>query len=325
MMKAAVYKEYGQPSKVLKVIDVEKPMLADNKVLVKVHAASINSWDYDLVTGVPRIYRLMFGLLKPKYTIPGIDISGTVEAVGSNIKQFKLGDEVVGDISESGFGAFAEYVCVREKSIVLKPVNMSFEIASTFPHAGGLAFQGLFDTRPIKKGDKVLINGAGGSAGPMAVQMAKLYGAEVSVVDSVDKLQLLQALGADYLIDYKKEDFTKSGKKYDLILELIGKRSIFKYIRSLEPKGILSVAGGTIFTLLQAAFIGRLISSFGSKKLGILMHRPNTTLKSLIDLYEAGKLKPVIDTVYPLKEIAKAVQDLGNGLLKGKVVIKVKD
>jgi NADPH:quinone reductase-like Zn-dependent oxidoreductase len=322
-MKAAVFTKYGSPTEVLRIREVEKPSLKENEVLVKVDAASINSWDYDLVTGIPRIYRLMFGVFKPKHIIPGIDIAGTVELVGINVKGLKPGDEVFGDISQSNFGAFAEYACAKEENLILKPESMSFEVASTFPHAGGLAFQGLFDTRPIEKGHKVLINGAGGCTGPMAVQMAKHFGAEVTVVDSAEKLELLKSLGADYLIDYKKEDFTKNGKKYDLILELIGKRSIFKYNRSLLQNGVLSLAGGSVSVILQAAFIGPLISMFSSKKLGILMHKPNSSLGSLIELFEAGSLKTVIDATYPLSETPKGIQDLGKGLLKGKVVIKI--
>lgn len=322
-MKAAVYTKYGFPNEVLKITEVEKPTPKNDEVLVKIHASSINSWDWDLVRGIPRIYRLIFGLFKPKFNTPGIDIAGTIETVGENVKGLKPRDEVFGDISESSFGAFAEFVCIKEKNLALKPIGISFEHAATLPHAGGLAYQGLFDSRPIEKGHKILINGAGGCTGPFALQMAKLNGAVVTVVDSAQKLEMLHKQGADHLIDYKKEDFTKNGQKYDLILELIGNRSIWEYSRSLKPKGILSVSGGSISTILQSGLIGPLLSLFSNKKMGILMHRPNTTLPSLIELYEAGKLKPVIDSTYTLNEVSTAIQQLGEGKSNGKLLITI--
>lgn len=322
-MKAAVYTKYGLPTEVLKLTEVEKPSPKDNEVLVKIRTASINSWDWDLVRGLPRIYRLIFGLFKPKYNIPGIDMAGTVEAIGKNVTVFKAGDEVFGDISESAFGAFAEYTCAKEKNLRLKPAEMSFEHASTLPHGGGLAYQGLFDRRPIKQGDKILINGAGGCAGPLALQMAKMHGAEVTAVDSALKLPMLKELGADHTIDYQKEDFTKNGQKYDLILELIGKRPIRAYKPCLTETGTLSVSGGTISCILQAGFIGPLLSSKKGKKLGILMHRPNTTLNALTELYLSGKLKPVIDKNYPLEKTNEAIERLGLGNSIGKIVINV--
>ena len=320
-MKAAVYTKYGSPTEVLELREVEKPIPKDNEVLVKVHASSINSWDWDLVRGIPRIYRIMFGLLKPKYIIPGIDIAGKVEAVGGNVKKLKPGDDVFGDISEYDFGGFAEYVCVKENALVLKPENMSFKEAATLPHAGGLAFQGLFEKRQIKKGQKVLINGACGCVGPLAIQMAKLYGAEITAVDSAQKFDVLQSLGVDYLIDYKKEDFTKNGEKYDLIIDLVANRSIFKYKRSLLANGIFFMVGGTVSSILQAGFLGPLISIFSSKQLGILMYRPNKNIDSIILLYEAGKLKPIIDKCFSLSEVSEALQYFGDGHSQGKIVI----
>lgn len=322
-MKAAVYTKYGSPNAVLKLTEVDKPKPKANEVLVKIHTASINSWDWDLVRGIPRIYRLLFGLFKPKYNIPGIDIAGTVESVGKDITQFKPGDEVFGDISESAFGAFAEYTCAKAENLLTKPASMPFEDAATLPHAGGLAYQGLLDRRPIKKGDKILINGAGGCTGPFALQIAKLHGAEVTVVDRGEKLALLKELGADHTIDYQKEDFTTNGKKYDLILELIGKRSIRTYKKSLTPTGTLSVSGGTIACILHTAFIGPLHSSKKGKKLGILMHRPNTTLKALRNQYLEGNLNPIIDKRYPLAKANEAIERLGKGESLGKMVVNI--
>ena len=322
-MKAAVYTQYGEIPDVLKIKEHPKPQPKANEVLVKVYNASINSWDHDLVTGLPKIYRLIFGIFKPKYTIPGIDISGSVEAVGANVSKFAIGDLVVGDISESAFGGFAEYVCAKESNLMLKPDYISSEHASTLPHAGGLAYQGLFDHRPIKKGDEILINGAGGCAGPIALQLAKMQGATVTVVDNASKLDKLIELGADQVIDYKKVDFTKQDKKYDLILELIGNRSLFKYKRCLKPQGVLSVSGGTISCILQTALFGPLFSNKRGKKMGILLHRPNTSLAALLQLYKDGHVKAVIDKVFPLEELPVALPRLGKGDSFGKMVIKI--
>ena len=239
-MKAIVYTHYGPPE-VLKLEDVQKPVPQDDEVLVKVHAASANAADWHLMRGQPFLMRLMgFGLLKPKNTILGSDIAGRVEAVGRNVKQFQPGDEVFGNIQ----GGFAEYVCAREDALVLKPANISFEEAAAVPLAALTALHGIRDKGQIKPGQKVLINGASGGVGTFAVQIAKYFWAEVTAVCSTEKMEMARSIGADHVIDYTQEDFTKSGWHYDLILGVNGFRSIFDYKRALSPRGIYVMAGG---------------------------------------------------------------------------------
>ena len=324
-MKAIVCTKYGPPE-VLRLKEVAKPIPKDNEVLVKVHAASVNSWDCDLVKGKPFVNRLMTGLLKPKINIFGADIAGRIEAVGKNVKQFKPGDEVFGDLSPCGWGGFAEYVCARENVLALKPASMTFEEAAAVPQAGLLALQGLRDKVQIQKGQKVLINGAGGSAGTFAVQIAKLFGAEVTGVDSTSKLDMLRSIGADQVIDYTQEDFTKNEQVYDLILDVVTYRSIFDYKRALSPKGIyVMLGGGSWARVIQTMFLGPLISMTGSKKMHVLMYKPNKKedVDFMKELLEVGKVKPVIDRRYPLSEVAEAFRYLGEGHFRGKVVITV--
>src|SRR3989440_10404101 len=231
LMKAIVYTEYGSPD-VLQFKEVEKPTPKDNEVLVKVHATSVNAGDWHLLRAKPFLMRLMgYGLLKPKHTILGSDIAGRVEAVGRNVKQFQSGDEVFGNTAKYGFGGFAEYVSVPENALVLKPTNISFEEAAAVPQAAVVALQGLRDKGRIQSGQKVLIHGAGGGVGTFAVQIAKAFGAEVTGVDSTRKLDMLRSIGADHVIDYTQEDFTKSGQRYDLILDVVASQSIFDYKR----------------------------------------------------------------------------------------------
>lgn len=321
-MKAIVYTKYGSTD-VLKLKEVEKPTPKDNEVLIKVHAASVNSWDWDLLRGTPFLVRLG-GILKPKYKILGADIAGRVEAVGRDVKQFLPGDEVFGDISGCGWGGFADYVCARENALTLKPASMTFEEAAAIPQAAVLALQGLRDKGQIQKGQKVLINGAGGGVGTFAVQIAKSFGAEVIGVDSTRKLDMLQLIGADQVIDYTQEDFTKNGQRYDLILDVAGFRSIFDYKCALSPKGTYVMVGGSMARIFQVMFLGPWISKTESKKMGILIHKPNKNDQNFMkELFEAGKVVPVIDRRYPLSEVAEALQYLGEGHPKGKVVISV--
>ena len=321
-MKAIVYTKYGSPD-VLERKEVEKPVPKDDEVLVKVHAASVNDWDWGLLRGKPFFNRLAFGLINPKTKILGCDIAGRVEAVGKDVEQFQPGDEVFGDISGCGMGAFAEYVCAFEGSLVLKPANMTFEEAAAMPQAAVLAFQGLRYMGEIQRGEKVLINGAGGGAGTFAVQIAKSSGAVVTGVDSTEKLDTMRLIGADEVIDYTIEDFTKNGQRYDLILDMAAYHSIFDYKRSLGQNGSYVVEGGSMFRVFQVLILGPLISMMGSKRMGVLMHKPNKDLDHIIDLFEAGKVKPVIDKRYPLSEVAEALRYFGEGHAKGKVVITV--
>jgi NADPH:quinone reductase-like Zn-dependent oxidoreductase len=321
-MKAIVYERYGSPD-VLELREVEKPVPKDNEILIKVYAASVNDWDWGLLRGKPFVNRLLFGLLKPKIKILGVDIAGQVEAVGGNVKKFQPGDEVFGDLSGCGWGGFAEYVCALENALSLKPASITFEEAAAVPQAAVLALQGLRDKRQIQPGQKVLINGAGGGAGTFAVQIAKSFGAEVTGVDSTSKLDMMRSIGADQVIDYTREDFTKNGQRYDLILDFAAYHSIFDYKRALSPKGIYVMVGGSSARIFQVMFLGPWISMTGSKKMGILMHKPNKDLAFMKELFEAGKVVPIIDRRYPLNETAEALRYFGEGHAQGKVVIAV--
>lgn len=313
-----VYTQYGTPD-VLALKEVEKPIPQDDEVLVKVRAASINSWDWDLLRGKPVVFRF-WGLFKPKFQIPGADVAGQVERVGEKVKQFKPGDEVFGDLCNS-WGGFAEYVCARENALAIKPAAMTFAEAAALPQAGVLAVQGLRDNGQIQKGQKLLINGAGGGVGTFALQMAKSSGAEVTAVDSTEKLAMLRELGADQVMDYTQEDFTKHTQRYDMILDVVGHRSIFDFKRILNPRGIYVMVGGTPRRLFQVLILGLWISKTSSKKMGVLVHKPNQDLAYLKELFEDGKVIPVIDKRYPLSETADAFSYFGKGRVQGKIVI----
>jgi NADPH:quinone reductase-like Zn-dependent oxidoreductase len=322
-MKAIVYKKYGPPD-VLEVTKVEKPIPTDNQVLVKVHAASVNYGNLVLLKGEPFLARFAFGLLKPKYTIPGGDIAGTVEAVGKDVTQFQPGDEVFGDLSGSGWGAFSEYVAVPEMAIALKPANLSFEEAAAAPMAGVTALQGLRDKGKIQAGHRVLINGASGGVGTFAVQIAKALGAEVTGVCSTRNIDILQSLGADHVIDYTKEKFTDNKNTYDLILGVNGHQPLSDYKRALKPKGIFVHVGGSGSQMFQAMTVGAWISKTSSKKMGTFLQRANQEdLVCLKELMESGKVKPVIDRQYSLSEVPEAFRYFEQGHAQGKVVIKV--
>jgi NADPH:quinone reductase-like Zn-dependent oxidoreductase len=320
-MKAIVSNKYGPPD-VLELTEVEKPIPKDNQVLVKIHAASVNYGNIVLLKGEPFLARFAFGLLKPKYPIPGGDIAGMVEAVGKDVKQFQPGDEVFGDLSGCGWGGFAEYVSVPENVLALKPANLSFEEAAAVPMAGVTALQGLRDKGKIQSGQKVLINGASGGVGTFAVQIAKSFGAEVTGVCSTRNLDILQSLGADHAIDYSMEDFSQKMQSYDLILGVNGHKPLSDYKRTLSPNGIFVHVGGSGAQMFQAMVLGPWISMTGNKKMGTFLQRSNQ--KDLIyikELLEAGKVKPVIDRCYKLSEVPEAFRYFGEGHAQGKVVI----
>jgi NADPH:quinone reductase-like Zn-dependent oxidoreductase len=319
-LKAIVYTKYGGPE-VLQVKEVKKPYPKDDEVLVKVYAVSINDWDIGLLKG-DVINRLIYGLFKPKKKILGSDVAGRIEAVGKNVKQFQAGDEVYGDLSGK-WGGFAEYVCASDRALALKPANMSFIEAAAIPQAAMLAVQGLIDKGKIQPGQKLLINGAGGGVGTFAVQIAKLYGVEVTGVDSSEKLDMLRSIGFDYVIDYNREDFTKNGQRYDLILDVKTNRSIFDYARALSPNGIYVTIGGSLMRIFQALCLGPWISMGRKKRIRIVALKPNKDLVYINELFEAGKIKPVIDGPYKLDEGPEAFRLFDQANHKGKVVIVI--
>src|SRR5438876_11095417 len=320
-MKAIVYTHYGPPD-VLKLEEVQKPVPQDDEVLVHVHAASVNAGDCFGLRGKARL--MGFGLLKPKHTILGSDIAGRVEAVGRNVTQFQTGDEVFLNTAKYGFGGFAEYVSVPETAVVLKPTTLSFEEAAAVPQAALTALQGLRDKGHIQKGQQVLINGAGGGVGTFAVQLAKAFGADVTAVCSTRNVDIVRSIGADHVIDYTQEDFTKNGQRYDLILAVNGYHSISAYKRALHPEGVYVMTGGSNAQLFQAMLLGPLVSRTGRQKMGNSAHKPNKKdLNFMKELLEADKVTPVIDRRYPLGETAEALRYLEEGHARGKVVITV--
>ncbi len=321
-MKAFVFEKYGLPN-VLQLKEVAKPIPNENEVLVKIHSASINDWDWGLVRGKPFVIRLIYGLKKPKIKIPGVDVSGKIEAVGGKVSSFKIGDKIYCDLSECGFGGFAEYVCVPEKNLSKKPTNISYNDASALPHAGLLALQGLMEKGKVKSGQNILINGAGGGVGTLGIQILKLYELKVTGVDSDEKLGLMKSMGFDSVIDYKKVDFTDNGEKYDLILDTKSNRSVFKYARSLKKNGTYITVGGSMYRLFEILLIGSLLSLFTDKKLSVLNLRPNKGLDRISKLVEKGQIKPVIDGPYGFDEIPELIQYFGEGKHLGKIVVEI--
>jgi NADPH:quinone reductase-like Zn-dependent oxidoreductase len=321
-MKAIVLEKYGSPD-FLKVREIEKPVPKEDEVLIKVHAAALNDWDWQIICGKPFANRFMFGLFRPKHCILGCDIAGRVEQVGQKVKIFKAGDEVYGDLCECGFGGFAEYVTAKENAVMLKPAGMTFIQAAAIPQAAMLAVQGLIDCLKIKPGQKLLINGAGGGVGTFAVQITKLFNLEVTGVDSGEKLEMMRSMGFDHVIDYKKEDFTKNKKQYDLILDNKINRSLSGYSRSLAPGGMYATTGGDTGRILQVVLFGRIVSVRTKKKFQLVILKPNKDLAYINELFETGRIKPVIDKEYPLGELASAFHYFGAGHHKGKVVVTV--
>ena len=320
-MKAIIHTKYGSPD-VLQLKEVERPTPKDNEVLIKVQAVSVNRSDWENLTGSP-LYSRFGGLLRPRHKILGSDIAGRVEITGRKIKQFQIGDEVFGDVSFR-MGGFAEYVCALEETLALKPASMTFEEVAAIPQGAVIALQGIRDKGHVQPGQKILINGAGGGAGMFALQLAKLYGAEVTGVDNSGKLDFMRSLGADHVIDYTQEDFTKNGQQYDLILDVVANRSVFAYKRALSPKGSYFAVGGSISTLFQILILGPWIRRTTGKKIRILAVQPSLEdLVQVTELCEAGKVAPVIDRRFSLSEVPEALRYLGEGFVKGKVVIIV--
>lgn len=319
-MKAIVYSQYGLPD-VLQLKEVDKPTPKDHEVLVKIHATSINASDWEFLTGRP-LYTRMWGLHKPNYPILGSDIAGRVEEVGPGVSHFKVGDAVFGDIL-GRWGGFAEYACAPEDLLTLKPAAITFEKAASIPQSALVALQGLRDKRTIESGERVLINGAGGGAGTFAIQLAKLFGAEVTGVDNTEKQEFMHSVGADHVIDYTQENFTKNGVQYDLILDFVASHSIFDYRLALSANGTYVMVGGSLPHIFQTLLVGGLLSKFDSREMSLLAAKPNKDMAFIIELVESGKITPVIDSHFSLSEVPNALRRLGEGHSKGKIVIAI--
>lgn len=318
-MQAMVYTQYGVPD-VLQLQEVAKPVPKDNEVLVRVHASSINAWDWDLLRGRPYLTRIG-GLRKPKFTILGADVAGRVEAVGRDVEGFLIGDNVYGDNSGNGWGGFAEYVCVRERVLAKIPASLPLEQAAAVPQAAVLALQALRKGE-LRSGQRVLIVGAGGGVGTFAVQLARAHGAEVTGVDRGDKLDMLRALGAEQVIDYAEQDFSRNGQQYDLIVDVVAKHSVFDYRRALAPNGRFILVGGATGRIVQIVSLGPLLSRLSGKQFGLLLHRPNRNdLEAVGELIVSGQVTSLVDRMYPLAALPEAFRYFGAGNTKGKVVI----
>lgn len=321
-MKAAVCRKYGS-TRALQLEEVECPTPRDDEVLVRVHAASMNDFDWGMVCGRPLVLRFFNGFFKPKIQIVGCDIAGRVEAVGSRVTRFTPGDDVFGDLCQSRFGGFAEYVAAPETALLKMPATMSYEQAASLPQAASLAMQGLFDYRPLTDGQKILFNGAGGGVGTLGLQIARQWDVEVTCVDSADKLDMLRELGADHVIDYRREDFTRQGRRYDLIIDAKTFRSPSAYARALERDGIYATVGGSMWRMVQILAAAPIIRRVRHRNLHIVSLQANRHLEYAIELFEAGKLKPVIDSTYDLDQVSEAMKYYLDAGHKGKVMIRV--
>ncbi len=320
-MKAIVYQQYGGAEQ-LSLQEVEQPTPKANEILIKVHAVSLNASDMEMLTAQPA-YTRMWGIFKPKHQILGSDIAGTVVSVGDAVTKFKSGDEVFGDLMYQ-WGGLANFICADENAVIQKHPNISFAEAAALPQAATVAYQCLKYKQSVKKGDEVLIVGAGGGTGTFAIQLAKIMGANVTAIDSIEKMELMKDLGADNVIDYRKVDPTKGEKKYDKIISVVSPNSVFAYRKILKPNGIYILAGGTIGRIFQTLIFGSLISLFSKKKMGILGHEQSTKdLIYLQDLLVEGKLKSVVDKKYAFENAAGAFQNLIDGTVKGKAIIDI--
>jgi NADPH:quinone reductase-like Zn-dependent oxidoreductase len=318
-MKAVVYTRYGPPE-VLRLTDVQTPVPKDGEVLVKVHAVSLNATDWEVLRGKP-LYSRIGGPFRPRHHILGSDIAGRVEAAGRQVTRFRPGQDVFADILSS-MGGFAEYVCVPEAALVSMPAGLTYDEAAALPQAGAIALQGIQDKGQVRPGHKVLINGAGGGSGMYAIQLAKLKGAEVTGVDNAEKLEFMRSLGADHVIDYTRDDFTRIGCTYDLILDVAAHRPAFAYQRSLMRGGRYLYVGGSVPTLLQVLLVGPVIGRAGGKKIRLLAVRQGVQhLAPLVELCQRGKIATVIDRRYRLSQVPDALRYLGEGHAKGKIVV----
>ncbi|MCU0492210.1 MAG: NAD(P)-dependent alcohol dehydrogenase [Chloroflexaceae bacterium] len=316
-----VYTQYGPPD-VLRLEEIAMPTPGNDEVLVRVYAASANASDWHLLRGVPFPVRFVYGLFRPKYPVLGADMAGRVEAVGASVTRFRPGDAVFGDLSAYGFGGYAEYVCVKAEALVRKPDHLSFAEAAAVPSAALTALQGLRDKGKLQPGQNVLIHGASGGVGSFAVQFAKAFGAEVTAVCSTRKMAVVRSLGADHVIDYNREDFARTGRKYNLIFAANGNRSIFDYRRVLLPNGIYVMGGGAGRQMVQAMTPGPLLTLLDSREHVNLLMKPNPADLAFIGgLLESRKIVPIIDRCFPLDAVPEAIRYLEAGQAAGKVVI----
>jgi NADPH:quinone reductase-like Zn-dependent oxidoreductase len=320
-MKAAVYSAYGSPD-VLSIAEVATPVPGEGEVLVRVSATSVNDYDWHLLTGRPLLNRAS-GLMRPRYPVLGSDVAGRVEALGAGVTGVEVGDEVFGDVSPHGFGAFAEYVTAPASAFAPVPAGLTMQQAAAVPQAGGLAVMGLTRTRGVRAGDQVLVNGAGGGTGTFAVQIAKAAGAEVTAVDAQHKLDRLRELGADRVLDYAVDDFTAGGERYHVILDVFAYRSIRTYKRCLRPGGVCAVTGGRLPTVFWILAAGQVASRVGDRHVTVPMWRPNDPgeVAELSRMLEAGAVVPVVDSVFSLDDLAGAFRRFGAQQHVGKIVI----
>lgn len=322
-MKALYYNHYGPTPDVFDLRDVPRPTPKNDELLIAVKASSINSWDWDRMTGRPRLYQLLHGIGSPRLNILGADVAGVVEAVGKSVTRFQPGDAVFGDLCAGGWGGFAAFVCAKEGQLVKKPSGLTFEQAAAIPQGGVMAMQCVKDGPALQPGHDLLINGAGGSVGTFLIQMAKNAGAHVTAVDHGDKLKALHTLGADHIIDYTQEDFTQNGKQYDMIVDVVAQRPLSSYVASLKPNGIFKMVGGTIGTILNVMLLKRWVSTPENRKLTILAHAPNKYLEEIAASVVAGTIRPVIDRTFALEASSDAMRHYGTAKAVGKVVITV--
>jgi NADPH:quinone reductase-like Zn-dependent oxidoreductase len=327
-VKAILHDKYGPPQDVLRLEQIDKPVVADDEVLVRVRAASVNPADWHFIRGEPRIARVSFGLRRPKYTVPGVDLAGQVEAVGKEVTTFRQGDEVFGSPFPGGAGAFAEWASLSQDCLATKPANLSFDGAAAVPLAALTALQGLRDHGTVEEGRRVLIVGASGGVGTFAVQIAKSLGAEVTGVCSTGNVDMVRSLGADRVIDYTREDFAEDGQRYDFIFQLGGTRSPSDCRRALTPKGTLLLSSGESNGRLIGP-LGRVVKAsalapFVGQRLFSFTVKPNREdLQSVKKLIEAGDVSPVVDRKYSLDEVPEAIRYLEDGRSRGKLVIDV--
>ncbi|MEO0794792.1 MAG: NAD(P)-dependent alcohol dehydrogenase [Verrucomicrobiota bacterium] len=322
-MKALIHRKYG-PCRNLTIEDVERPVPGDDQVLVRVHAAAVNDWDWSMVIGKPFYIRLMCGLLRPKVQTPGVDVAGTIESVGKNVTAFQSGDAVYGDLSESGFGGFAEFVATAPEALSHKPAAISFAEAAAIPHAATLALQAIRDVGQLKPNESLLINGAGGGVGTLGIQIARELGAQtVTGVDHTDKLEMMRSVGFDDVIDYTKNDFTDGSRKYDLVVDTKSNRQPFRYLDALSNGGRYVTVGGNPFILILTLLAGPLIKKLSTKTVNILALKTNHNMESISDWLEQETLRPTLDGPYPFEQLPEAIDRFGKGKHHGKVIVSI--